>query len=147
MHSHLSFVDLGLLNPLPLVFSHRETLYEDDQGSGRALEKELEEEFYSFHNLESLDEAIEVRNQIDATTLHLLPSIEEIQASQTTSQQLAQVFATNSLPQVFQDVVLQYLHSFEYVFSKASFNSLLKHKQWDHAIELMLDSKPSSCKV
>ncbi|KNZ71640.1 hypothetical protein J132_08079, partial [Termitomyces sp. J132] len=49
--------------------------------------------------------------------------------------------------QEFQDVVPHYLHAFEDVFSKASFNSLLEHKRWDHAIELLLDSTPSSCKV
>ncbi|KAG5348993.1 hypothetical protein C0989_006663, partial [Termitomyces sp. Mn162] len=49
--------------------------------------------------------------------------------------------------EAFQDIVPPYLHAFENMFSKASFNLLLEHKQWDHAIELMPDSKPSSCKV
>ncbi|KNZ76400.1 hypothetical protein J132_10510, partial [Termitomyces sp. J132] len=44
-------------------------------------------------------------------------------------------------------IVLQYLHDFEDIFSKASFDSLLEHKQWDYAIELIPDAKPSSCKV
>ncbi|KNZ72954.1 hypothetical protein J132_01467 [Termitomyces sp. J132] len=33
------------------------------------------------------------------------------------------------------------------MFSKTSFDLLPECKQWDHAIELMPDSKPSSCKV
>ncbi|KNZ76714.1 hypothetical protein J132_08783, partial [Termitomyces sp. J132] len=40
-----------------------------------------------------------------------------------------------------------YLHVFEDVFSKALFDSLLEHKRWDHAIELLPDSISSSCKV
>ncbi|KNZ78576.1 hypothetical protein J132_11215 [Termitomyces sp. J132] len=71
----------------------------------------------------------------------------EILASQTISQQLAQVFTANFVLWAFQDIMPPYLHAFEDMFSKASFNSLLECKQWDHAIELMLDSKLLSCKV
>ncbi|KNZ76582.1 hypothetical protein J132_09442 [Termitomyces sp. J132] len=49
--------------------------------------------------------------------------------------------------QEFQDVVPSYLHAFEDVFSKALFDSLLECKRWDHTIELLPDSTPSSCKV
>ncbi|KNZ72268.1 hypothetical protein J132_04061, partial [Termitomyces sp. J132] len=44
-------------------------------------------------------------------------------------------------------VVPPYLHAFEDVFSKAFFNSLLECKRWNHTIELLPDSTPSSCKV
>ncbi|KNZ81967.1 hypothetical protein J132_09288 [Termitomyces sp. J132] len=44
-------------------------------------------------------------------------------------------------------MVPPYLHAFEDVFSKASFDSLPEHKKWDHAIELLPDSTLSSCKV
>ncbi|KAG6867116.1 hypothetical protein C0993_006625, partial [Termitomyces sp. T159_Od127] len=125
---HLPLADLDLLDPLPLAFLCREALYEDNWSNGGASEEELEGEFHSIHHPELPDETVEVRDQIYATTLCLSPPIEEIQASQTTSQRLAQVFATNSLPQAFQDVVLQHLHSFEDVFSKASFDSLLECK-------------------
>ncbi|KAG5728678.1 hypothetical protein E4T56_gene18595 [Termitomyces sp. T112] len=47
----------------------------------------------------------------------------------------------------FQDIVPSYLHAFEDVFSKASFDSLPKCKQWDHAIELLPNSAPSTCEV
>ncbi|KAG6875370.1 hypothetical protein C0993_009537, partial [Termitomyces sp. T159_Od127] len=126
---HLSFVDLNLLDPPSLVFPYREALYEDDWGSSGAPEEKLGGEFYGIHNLESLDEVIEVKDQIYATTLHLLPSIKEIQASQTTSQWLVQAFATNSPSWAFQDVVPPYLHNFEDTFSRASFDSLSEHKQ------------------
>ncbi|KAG6871283.1 hypothetical protein C0993_003551, partial [Termitomyces sp. T159_Od127] len=102
---HLLFADLDLLDPALLAFPYREALYENDCSSGRALKEELEGEFHGIHHLEFPDEAVEVGDQIYVTTLHPPLPIEEIHASQTTSQQLAQVFATNSLPQAFWDVV------------------------------------------
>ncbi|KAG6880790.1 hypothetical protein C0993_004466 [Termitomyces sp. T159_Od127] len=101
---HLPFADLDLLDPPLLAFPHREALYEDDWSSGRALEDELGGEFHGIHHLELSDEVVEVGDRIYATTLHLPLPIEEIRASQTTSQRLAQAFATNSPPRVFQDV-------------------------------------------
>ncbi|KAG5734827.1 hypothetical protein E4T56_gene629 [Termitomyces sp. T112] len=134
-------------NPLPLAFPYREALYKDNWSSGGAPEEEGREEFSSVHKPELLEEAVELGDWIYTTTLYLLPSIVEIHASQTTSQQLAQVFAANSMLQEFWDVVFPYLHAFEYVFSKALFDLLLEHKLWDHAIELLPDSMPTSCKV
>ncbi|KAG6868268.1 hypothetical protein C0993_005641 [Termitomyces sp. T159_Od127] len=110
---YLSFADLDLSDSLLLVFFCREALYKDNQSSSGAPEEELGGEFYGLHHLEFPDEAVEVGDWIYATTLHLLLSIKEIQTSQTTSQQLAQAFATNSLSWAFWDVVLQYLHNFE----------------------------------
>ncbi|KAG6892167.1 hypothetical protein C0993_004632, partial [Termitomyces sp. T159_Od127] len=126
--SHLSFADLDLLDPLLLAFPCREALYEDDWSSGRAPEDELGGEFHEIRHLELPDEVVEVGDRIYATTLHPLLPIKEICASQTTFQRLAQAFATNSPPRAFQDVVPQYLHCFEDVFSKASFDSLLERK-------------------
>ncbi|KAG6874860.1 hypothetical protein C0993_011897, partial [Termitomyces sp. T159_Od127] len=125
---HFPFADLDLLDPLLLAFPCREALYRDDQSSGRASEDKLGGEFHGIHHLEFPDEEVEVGDQIYATTLHLLLPIKEIHASQTTSQQLAQVFATNSPPWAFWDVVPQYFHCFKDIFSKASFDSLLEHK-------------------
>ncbi|GLB44373.1 putative retrotransposable element tf2 155 kda protein type 1-like, partial [Lyophyllum shimeji] len=75
------------------------------------------------------------------------PAAEEIRASQTTSQRLAEAFARNSAPKDFRDAIPDYLHDFEDVFSKAAFDELPERKQWDHAIELEPGSTPSSCKV
>jgi len=36
---------------------------------------------------------------------------------------------------------------FESVFAKENFDILLEHRQWDHAIELILGSEPKSSKV
>ncbi|KAG5731808.1 hypothetical protein E4T56_gene1532 [Termitomyces sp. T112] len=143
----LPFADLDLLDPLPLAFPCREALYEDDQSGSEALEEECRREFGGVHEPEFPDKVVEVGDQICATTVHPLPSVAEIQASQTMSQQLAQAFAANTAPQEFQDMVPPYLLAFEDVFSKALFDSLLECKRWDHAIELLPDSTPSSCKV
>ncbi|KAG5334653.1 hypothetical protein C0989_003246 [Termitomyces sp. Mn162] len=97
----LPFANPNLLNPPLLAFSCREALYKDDQSSGRAAEEKSGEEFGSVHELELLEEAVELGDQIYAIALCLPPSITEICASQTTSQQLAQAFATNSVPQEF----------------------------------------------
>ncbi|KAG5733224.1 hypothetical protein E4T56_gene20877 [Termitomyces sp. T112] len=81
---------------------------EDDWSSGGALEEEHRGEFGGVHKLELLNKAVE--------------------ASQITSQWLAQAFAANAMPQEFWDVVLPYLHAFENVFFKALFDSLLECK-------------------
>ncbi|KAG5720002.1 hypothetical protein E4T56_gene6849 [Termitomyces sp. T112] len=97
----LPFANLNLLDPLPLAFPCREALYKDNQSSGGAMEEEHGEEFGGIHKLELLDEAVEVGNQIYTTTIHLLPSVAEIWASQTTFQQLAQALAANAAPPEF----------------------------------------------
>ena len=146
---HIPFANLNLLDLLPLVFPHREALYEDNRhGSGEAtMEDGREGEFLLAPDPELPDKAIEVGDRIYAMALHPPPLAEEIRASQTTSQRLAQAFATNTSPRPFQDTVPGHLHNFEDVFSKASFDSLPERKQWDHAIELLPDLKPANCKV
>ncbi|KAG5718729.1 hypothetical protein E4T56_gene2675 [Termitomyces sp. T112] len=128
---HLPYADLDLLSLPPLAFPHREALYKDVQGIG----------------CESPEGEGEVGDWIYATTLCPPPTVAEIQASQTTSQCLAEAFAANSQPKPFCSTVPNHLYDFEDVFSKASFDSLLECKQWDHAIELIPDAEPSSCKV
>ncbi|KAG5732399.1 hypothetical protein E4T56_gene11335 [Termitomyces sp. T112] len=81
----LLFANLNLLNPPPLAFPHRKALYKDNWSSGGALEEEHKEEFGGIHKLELLDKAVEVGDQIYATTIHSLLSIAELWASQTTS--------------------------------------------------------------
>jgi len=39
------------------------------------------------------------------------------------------------------------IRGFEFVFAKKDFNVLPEHRQWDHAIELILGSEPKSSKV
>ena len=104
-------------------------------------------EFECTPDPESPDKAIKTGDRIYATMLQPLPTIAEIRASQTMSQQLAQAFAANSAPKLFRDAVPHHLQDFEDVFSKASFDSLPEHKQWDYTIELTPNAEPSSCKV
>ncbi|GLB45807.1 putative retrotransposable element tf2 155 kda protein type 1-like [Lyophyllum shimeji] len=92
-------------------------------------------------------DTMEEGDQSLATALFGYLAAEEIRASQTTSQRLAEAFARNSAPKDFRDAVPDYLHDFEDVFSKAAFDELPERKQWDHAIELEPGSTPSSCKV
>ncbi|KNZ79776.1 hypothetical protein J132_08636 [Termitomyces sp. J132] len=77
-----------------------------------------------------LDETIEVGDRIYATILCLPPTVAEIQASQTTSQHLAEAFTANLQPKPFCSTVLNHLYDFENVFSKASFDLLLECKQY-----------------
>ncbi|KAG5338567.1 hypothetical protein C0989_007026 [Termitomyces sp. Mn162] len=90
--------DLDLLDPPPLAFPHREALYKDNWSSGRALEEECGEEFGGIYKPELLDKVVEVGDQVYTTTIYLPPSVIEIQASQTTFQQLGQEFAADTAP-------------------------------------------------
>ena len=76
--------------------------------------------------------------------ISVLPAPEDTQASQTTSQRLAEahqkhVGTNTEIPEHLQD--------FSDMFSKESFDALLKRKVWDHAIKLEPGSKPANCKV
>ena len=62
-------------------------------------------------------------------------------------QHLIEAFTQNMQPKSFQDAVLDYLYDFKDVFSKTSFDSLPKYKQWDHTIALVPDIEPLNCKV
>ncbi|KAG5718769.1 hypothetical protein E4T56_gene2725 [Termitomyces sp. T112] len=145
----LMLPDSGPPPPCCVDAVEREALYEDVQGvkCESPEEEEVGGEWTRTSDVESLNENIEVGDWIYATTLCLPPAVAEIWASQTTSQHLAEAFAANSQPKPFHSTVPNHLHNFEDVFSKASFDSLLECKQWDHAIELIPDAEPSSCKV
>ncbi|KAG5730249.1 hypothetical protein E4T56_gene10572 [Termitomyces sp. T112] len=115
---HLPFANLDLLNPPPLAFPHREALYEDVRGAGC----EPQEEDGCEGDFASMQDPESPDETIEA-------------------------FAANSQPKPSHSIVPHHLHDFEDVFSKASFDSLPERKQWDHAIELIPDAEPSSCKV
>ncbi|KAG6874694.1 hypothetical protein C0993_012607, partial [Termitomyces sp. T159_Od127] len=83
---YLPFANLDFLDPPLLVLPCGEALYKDNWSSGRALKKELGGEFRGIYHSEFPDEGVEVGDQIYATTLCLPLPIEEIHASQTTSQ-------------------------------------------------------------
>jgi hypothetical protein len=72
------------------------------------------------------------------------PPAENICATGSTSQRLAEAFAKNSAKA---ELIPEYLREFSAVFSKESFDELPQRRIWDHAIELVPDAVPSSCKV
>jgi hypothetical protein len=91
------------------------------------------------------DESIEEGDRIFATCFHNKPA--EVHTTQNISQRLAEVFHKYSETKSFRDSAPDYLHDFEDVFSKTSFDELPAQKPWDHAIELIPDAQNKSCKV
>jgi len=86
-------------------------------------------------------------DQLFMTQILLEPTAEELHAASTTSQKLAEG-ARRSVeawrePFIPPDCV----RGFKSVFAKEDFNILPEHRQWDHAIELILGSEPKSSKV
>jgi transposase InsO family protein len=98
--------------------------------------------------IEHYDEVeIEDGDRIFVATIHPEESGHFVRATQTVSQRLAEAFARNSKPKNFRELVPSYLHDFEDVFSKESFDSLPERRKWDHAIELERDVDGASKKV
>jgi len=93
----------------------------------------------------SVEEPMEDGDHILVATI--LPEEEFVWASLTTFQHLAEAFHRNTEPTSFCDSILTYLHDFEDVFSKSSFDALPTCKPWDHAIKLVPDVNPVNCKV
>ena len=91
--------------------------------------------------LESLEEG----DHILAAGLLPLPSPADIRASSTISQQLAKAFKANS--EAESPLILEYLKEFTSVFSKKAFDVLPEPKEWDHAIEMIPESKALNCRV
>jgi hypothetical protein len=60
---------------------------------------------------------------------------------------LAEAFGKNSKPNNFHDIVSTSLHTYAYLFSETTFNSLPEHHKWDHAIELQREPLPGFRKV
>jgi len=82
------------------------------------------------------------------------PLAEEIRATSTISQRLAESFKLKSesnptLEETIGDAEAfpDRFREFSSVFSKESFDSLPDSRPWDHAIELIPGEKPSGCKV
>jgi hypothetical protein len=91
------------------------------------------------------EEQLEEGDRIWAT--RLLPEPEHIQASSTISQQLAEAFKWNSQLTGYEKHIPPHLRDFQLVFSKESFDDLPKSKLWDHAVKLVADAAPKSCKI
>jgi len=95
-------------------------------------------------NCDFPDEPLEEGDRIWVTGL--FPQAEQIHATAMVSQCLAEGFRQNS--QLTDDErIPPHLREFHSVFSKDSFDKLPVSKPWDHAVELVTDATPKTCKV
>jgi len=75
------------------------------------------------------------------------PTIEDLRATSTISQKLAEGARRASETWKGLPTLPNCAKGFESVFSKEDFDILPEHRQWDHAIELISGSEPKSSKV
>ena len=78
---------------------------------------------------------------------HIFSLNQKIHATGTFFQCLAEAHLRNTAPRSFRDSILHYLHDYEEIFAKESFDTLPEWHQWDYMIELMPNLKLSNCKV
>jgi len=81
------------------------------------------------------------------TRILLEPAAEDLRAISTISQKLVEGACRASETRKGLLTLPDCVKGFESVFAKEDFNILLEHRQWDHAIELILGSEPKSSKV
>ena len=70
-----------------------------------------------------------------------------VRAKGTTATDLAVEHAQKQAPKSFEDIVPEHYRDFKDVFDKKDFDRLPDRKPWDHAIELLPDAQPVSCKA
>jgi len=75
------------------------------------------------------------------------PTAEDLRATSTTSQKLAEGACRSTEAQREPFIPLDCVRGFESVFAKEDFDILPEHRQWDHAIKLIPGSEPKSSKV
>jgi len=75
------------------------------------------------------------------------PTAEDLCATSTTSQKLAEEAYRSAEIQREPSILPDCVKGFESVFAKEDFDILPEHRQWDHAIELIPGSEPKSSKV
>ena len=72
---------------------------------------------------------------------------EDLRAASTTSQKLAEGARWSAEAWKKPFILPDCVRGFESIFAKEDFNVLPEHRQWDHAIELILGLEPKSSKV
>jgi hypothetical protein len=119
----------------------------DDEGDPELpeLESDSEEDEEDEEEGDQAEETIENGDRV--LMVNVGGERRHIRATGNISQQLAEAFHHNSAPKDFRDAVPNYLHDFEDVFAKESFDALPERKPWDHGIELIPDSKTANCKI
>ena len=70
-----------------------------------------------------------------------------IRATGTTSTELAIAEAQKKPKLPFEQTVPEHYHEFKDIFAKEEFDALPERRPWDHAIELVPNARPVSCKV
>jgi len=75
------------------------------------------------------------------------PTAEDLRATSTTSQKLAEGARQSAEAQREPFIPPDCVRGFESIFAKKDFDILPEHRQWDHAIELISGSEPKSSKV
>jgi hypothetical protein len=93
------------------------------------------------------DFAIEEDDRVFMTMVHPVDPHHFVRASSTVSGHLAEVFAKDSKPKDFEDIVPTSLHTYADVFSETAFDSLPERCKWGHAIELERQPSPGVRKV
>jgi len=86
-------------------------------------------------------------NQLFMTRILLGATVEDLHATSTTSQKLAEGAHRSAEAWKESFILPDYVRGFESVFAKEDFDILLEHRQWDHAIELIPGLEPKSSKV
>jgi hypothetical protein len=112
---------------------------EEAQDTGPAFDNDLDSEVDDF--------IIEEDDRIFMAMVHLVDPHHFIRASSTVAGRLVEVFAENSKPKGFEDIVPTSLHTYADVFSETAFDTLPEHCKWDHAIELECEPSPGFHKV
>ena len=104
------------------------------------------EDIFGCDSPDDFPDAPEVEDGDRVFVTHLWPHEEFIRATSTASQRLAEAAAKHA-PRNVKDALPEHFYDYMDVFSKESFDVLPDRKPWDHAIELIPDAKPVSCKV
>jgi hypothetical protein len=112
---------------------------EEAQDTGLAFDDDLDSKVNDF--------TIEEDDRVFMAMVHPVDPHHFVHALSTVSGHLAEVFAKNSKPKGFEDIVPTSLHSYADVFSETAFDSLPECRKWDHAIELERKPSPGFHKV
>jgi hypothetical protein len=99
---------------------------EEAQDTGLAFDNDLDSEVNDF--------TIEEDDCVFMTMVHPVNPHHFVHALSMVSGRLVEVFAKNSKPKGFDDIVPTSLHTYADVFSETAFDSLPEHRKWDHAL-------------
>jgi len=108
---------------------------------------EYAEDLEGDENPRSDEVEYEIGNRLFMTRLLPEPTTEDLRATSIISQKLVEGAHRALKTQKGLLTLPDCAKGFESVFAKEDFDILPEHRQWDHAIELILGSKPKSSKV